>query len=196
MPRPGSLTDCPGPRQAIAGLCAPLGGFDESMLQVDPVEPPAMPAWANQLLVHQRHMTRVLEAAYGAKVDLYVMRYHLQQELYTRKIFLTVHHTARAVEYGVVRLDLRCLSEAVRQQVLQRRAPLGSILIRHNVLRRIEPRWFVRLPAHSALRRWFGAPARQELFGRVGIIWCDDRPAIELFEVVMQPPGFGEVETT
>ena len=32
--------------------------------------------------------------------------------------------------------------------------------------------------------RWFGLDKPQPLYGRLGFIFCDDRPAVELLEIV------------
>jgi hypothetical protein len=34
------------------------------------------------------------------------------------------------------------------------------------------------------LTRWFGLPEPQETYGRLGIIHCDHKPAIELLEIM------------
>ena len=47
-------------------------------------------------------------------------------------------------EREVVRLDLRYMSTKVKTAILNEDIPLGAILTNHNVLRRIEPRWFLR----------------------------------------------------
>jgi hypothetical protein len=89
------------------------------------------------------------------------------------------------VEWGIARLHLRYLSQQVQDEVLARRSPLGSILIRHNVHRRVKPRYFARFPARSHVIELFGEQNLQPLYGRIGMIYCDDEPAIELLEIVV-----------
>jgi hypothetical protein len=73
----------------------------------------------------------------------------------------------------------------VRDEILRKQMPLGAILIKHDVLRRIKPRWFIRCPATGPLMRLFGRPSTPEdAYGRIGTIYCNDEPAIELIEIV------------
>ena len=59
-------------------------------------------------------------------------------EHYSRKILLTRQTDRKVVQFGIVRLNFAHLSEAVRQEIESQTAPVGRILIRHNVLRSVE----------------------------------------------------------
>ncbi len=135
------------------------------------------------LLVHHDHMTAVLYARHGCDLELRVLRRRHLDDVYARFILLAARDSAAVLETGVVQINLDLLSAAVRQEVLEARKPLGSILIEHNVLRRIEPKWYLRLQRGCPLVDGFGADV-DEAYGRVGIIYCDHQPAIELLEVV------------
>jgi hypothetical protein len=76
------------------------------------------------------------------------------------------------------------MSDAVRAEILAKRSPLGEILIRHNVHRRIKPRWFMRFPARGPMLTFFGDAGDRPLYGRIGTIYCNEKPAIELLEIV------------
>jgi chorismate-pyruvate lyase len=141
-----------------------------------------IPAPAQGLLVHESHMTHVLAAYYHSPPRLRVLQRQLQANVYRRKILLTCGPDPRPVEYGLVRLDLAYLSPAVRDEIIAGRTPLGAILTAHNVLRRVEPRWYLRFEASSPLLAWFGAT--EAMYGRIGTIYCDSQPAIELLEIV------------
>jgi len=52
------------------------------------------------------------------------------------------------------------------------------------VLRRIKPRWFLQFPPGGAVLKMFRAVESQPLYGRIGTIYCNDEPAIELLELV------------
>jgi len=80
-------------------------------------------------------------------------------------------------------LDLDVVTDQVGAEIVARDAPLGDILIRHDVLRSVDPKWFVRFGEGTPLLAHFG-PGVREAFGRIGIIYCDQQPAIELLEVV------------
>ena len=90
----------------------------------------------------------------------------------------------RAVIDCVVRLDLRYMSTKVKTAILNEDIPLGAILTNHNVLRRIEPRWFLRFDESSPVLSWFACQTEGPLYGRLGTIYCNHEPAIEVLEIV------------
>ena len=86
-------------------------------------------------------------------------------------------------------LNFRYMSDAVRNEILAKRTPLGAILINHNVHRRIKPRWFMRFAPRGPILNWFGETGDQPMYGRIGTIYCDEEPAIELLEIVTAAPS-------
>jgi hypothetical protein len=132
-------------------------------------------------------MTVELERHHGAPVRVHVLEEHLDGDIYTRKISLTpAGQDSKVVEWGIVRLDFRYMAPAVRDEILRKELPLGAILIKHDVLRRIKPRWFLRFPPGGPVLSLFGdAQAAQPAYGRVGTIYCNGEPAIELLEIVV-----------
>jgi hypothetical protein len=108
----------------------------------------------------------------------------LDGEAYRRRIVLRLADGGRIVEVGFVRIRLGYASKNVRERILERRTPLGDILIQADVLRRIEPRWFFEIDQHSPLLKDFDDPSLLRAFGRLGTIFCEDQPAIELLEIV------------
>jgi hypothetical protein len=88
------------------------------------------------------------------------------------------------VEWGIVRLDFRYMDAAVRDEILRKQMPLGAILIKHDVHRRIKPRFFLRFPPGGPVPKLFGAAESRPVYGRLGTIYCDEEPAIELLEIV------------
>ncbi len=182
------LSDFAGAEATLGELCrhfAPAG-FDPHCTVVQPDE---IPHPQDQLLVHHGHMTELLQKHHGRPVEVHVQDWRLDGDLYTRKIALTPAGTDKVVEWGIVRLDFRYMSDAVREEILARRKPLGAILIAHKVLRRIKPRWFLRFPVSGPVLRLFEPPAASEpdgfAYGRIGTIYCNEEPAIELLEVVL-----------
>jgi hypothetical protein len=169
---------------ALRELCRPLKGGDAVEPQCVIVQPNEIPHPTDALLVHHEHMTEVLEKRYGHLVELHVLDVRLDGDIYTRKIKLIPAGGDTVVEWGIVRLDLRFMSDAVRGEILAKRSPLGEILIRHDVHRRIKPRWFMRFPARGPMLTFFGDAGERPLYGRIGTIYCDEKPAIELLEIV------------
>jgi hypothetical protein len=181
------LSDSPITESALLELCRPFVG-DNFAPQCVVVQPDEIPFPQDQLLVHHDHMTVVLERHHGSPVDVHVLDEHLDGELYTRKISLTPAGSGKVVEWGIARLDLRYMAPDVRSEILAKKSPLGAILIQHDVLRRIKLRWFLRFPANGPVLRLFGdANAAEPAYGRIGTIYCNDEPAIELLEIVVNP---------
>ena len=184
IPSPMKLIDCEDFETGFAAVCGShlKGEWHGNLAQQ--INPSALPARYRDLLVHNNHMTSALTAHYGRRVSLRVLEEMQDGDVYSREILLTLDDSDAVVEYGVMRLDLSLVTESVRSQILARTAPLGDVLIRHRVLRRIEPKWFVRFGAGSPLLAHFGTDVN-EAFGRIGIIHCNQKPAIELLEVVV-----------
>ena len=181
------LSDLPGTEAALVDLCRPfLSAPNDFAPQCTVVQPDEIPFPHDQLLVHHDHMTVELERFHGSPVKVHVLDEHTDGEIYTRKISLTRGDSDTVVEWGVVRLDFRYMAAEVRDEILRKELPLGAVLIKHDVLRRIKPRWFLRFPPGGPVLSLFGdtrtaAPA----YGRVGTIYCNEEPAIELLEIVV-----------
>jgi len=179
------VADVSTAQSLLAELCAPFApnGF---VAECEVISPDAIPVPADALLVHQNHMTIALERHHGKPVQVNVQQERLDGETYTRKVGLTLLGTPRVVEWGIARLHLKYLSSEVRAEILLKQTPLGAILIRHNVHRRVKPRYFVRFPAGSRVIELFGAGSNATpIYGRLGMIYCNDEPAIELLEIVV-----------
>ena len=174
---------------ALRALCRPLTGGDAVEPRCVVVQPNEIPHPTDALLVHHEHMTEVLQRRYGRAVNVHVHDEHLDGNTYTRKVSLTPVGGGSVVEWGVVRIDFRYMSDAVRDAILARQTPLGAILINHDVHRRIKPRWFMRFPARGPMLSFFGDASDEPLYGRIGTIYCDEAPAIDLLEIVTAAPA-------
>jgi hypothetical protein len=157
-----------------------------------PVAAEEMPPVPRKLLAHRGHMTAVLQAHFGGPVQLHVHGERLTGAAYKRHISLTLVDRPEILEYGVVRVHLAFLSDAVQEEILARAAPLGRILIEHDVMRRVEPLHYVRLPAGGAVMQQFAMAhypvtiPDHDIYGRLAVIFCNDQPAIELLETVTE----------
>jgi len=186
------IHEVPTAHATLMELCSPFlvpgQPFDAECAVVQPEE---IPHPDDQLLVHHEHMTVKLEWFHRSPVNVHVQEEHLDAagELYTRKIFLTPRAAPQTpVEWGIVRLDFRYMDDAVRDEILAKQLPLGAVLIKHNVHRRIKPRFFLRFPPGGPVLRLFGASESRAVYGRLGTIYCDEEPAIELLEIVTGIP--------
>lgn len=142
-----------------------------------------IPPGPRHLLVHDQHMTATLNRHYGQPVALTVLDYKSESDVYHRKILLTLNG-GTVVEFGIVRLQLAQLPDPVRLQVIQRGLPLGEIFARHGVMTRVEPRYFLRFPAEHSIARKFDSNGSAPAFGRLALIHCNGKPAVELLEVI------------
>jgi hypothetical protein len=144
----------------------------------------AVPPPYHELLVHKRHMTVTQEAYHGDRVDVRILDRLLNGNFYARKILLVLHGNGKVVQFGIPRIDLHYCSKAVREEILAGQTPLGRILIKHEVLRRIEPQRYYRVTPSGAMMNWFDLKEPHITYGRIGIIFCDEKPAIEVLEIV------------
>ncbi|MBX7104128.1 MAG: hypothetical protein K1X57_08600 [Gemmataceae bacterium] len=174
------MTSSPGPQ--LPELYR-LFGSDEPLPEHEFVAPEAVPEPYRRLLVHPYHMTVTVEDYYGGPVNVHVLDRRKEGDTYSRKILLTTV-TGRVVQFGVVRIHLDYCTETVRQAIVEEKTPLGRVLIQNDVLRRIEPTAFFRIVPDALLTGWFGLKSPTPTYGRLGIIHCDFRPAIDLLEIL------------
>jgi len=155
----------------------------------EPIAAEVMPQPYRRLLVHEHHMTVTVEAHHGDLVDVCVLERRIDNGSYARKILLALQKTGKVVQFGLVRIHLAYCSEAVRAEILAQQTPLGRILIEHDVLRRIEPTAFLRVTPGPEMMRWFNLTTPEGTYGRLALIHCDGKPAIELLEIVAPEPA-------
>ena len=171
---------------ALAELASLCDGFFDDLswtASCQVVSPDMIPEPARSLLVHNDHMTATLGRHYAEPVALTVLDHRHSGDDYRRKIILTVGD-GRTVEVGVVRLNLKYVSQDVRAAIVERRTPLGDILGKHGVLTRVEAKWFLRFPPTTPVVECFTPRPTGDVYGRLGLIYCDGEPAVELLEIV------------
>lgn len=157
---------------------------DDGIPAVVPIAALDIPSPYRGLLVHTHHMTVTVEQFYGDKVNVQVLDTRTDQDDYSRKILLALKGSGKVIQFGIVRIDLNQLAPLVRQQVVDGQTPLGRVLIQNNVLRQIHPTGFVKVTPNAAMRGWFNMAASEPLYGRLGVIDTDGRPAIEVLEIL------------
>jgi hypothetical protein len=144
----------------------------------------AVPPPYHRLLVHEHHMTVTVEAHHRDRVYTDTVACLSTEEWYARMILLRLESTDRPIQFGIVRVYYHYLIPEVRAAILAGRTPLGRILIQHNVLRRIEPTAYLRVSLGPTMQRWFDVDRPAVTYGRLGFIYCDEQPAVELLEIV------------
>lgn len=155
-----------------------------SLLSAELVEGDAVPPPYHGLLVHDYHMTVTVEAYHGDLVDVRILARQHSGDSYARAILLALRGTGRVVQFGIVRIHLHYCTPAVRAEIIAGKTPLGRILIKHEVLRRIEPTAYLRIVPGPDMMTWFGLETPRPTYGRLALIHCDNQPAVELLEIV------------
>jgi hypothetical protein len=155
----------------------------------EPIPSYEIPEPYRALLVHHHHMTVTVENFYGDRVDVRVLDSRIDGSTYSRKILLELAGTKRVVQFGIVTIDLDLLSPVVREQIISQSAPLGRVLIENGVLREVHPTGYLKVSPHASLRESFRLAAPTPLYGRVGVITADGRPAIEVLEILAPVPS-------
>jgi chorismate-pyruvate lyase len=144
-----------------------------------------LPKPYRDLLAHNHHMTVTVEEHHRSLVDVRVLATQVTPEHYARKILLTRQSDGRVVQFGIVRLNFAHLSDEVRREIEGQTAPVGRILIQHNVLRSVELFKLLEVAPGPDLCRLFGISPDQKTYGRTALIHCDGEPAVELLEIVV-----------
>lgn len=171
--------------QILYALFPPGNDLPEfEVVPADEVPPPY-----DDLLVHEHHMTVTVEAFHRDQVDVRILARRHEGDSYARKILLALHGTGQVVLFGIMRVRLDLCSPEVRNEIVAGETPLGRILVAHDVLRRIVPTCFLRIIPGPALMGWFGLDRPTPTYGRLAIIHCDGKPAVELLEIVAPVPA-------
>ncbi|MEX1094650.1 MAG: hypothetical protein WED34_01305 [Planctomycetales bacterium] len=171
------------PQDELNALTGLFPGGDALIAAAEHIPSALTPEPYKTLLVHDQHMTVTMEAHHGANVDVRILDRRLDGDVYSRKIVLVKHGTEQVVQFGIVRFDLRYVTQAVRDEILQGEAPLGRVLIEHNVLRHLDLGAVLRLTAGPGLAEALRMPVGGITYGRLATIFCNHRPAVDLLEI-------------
>lgn len=156
----------------------------------EPVRAADVPEAYRVLLEHTHHMTVTVEAYYGGPVDVRVLACRREGDEYARKILLALRGDPnRVVQFGLVRIDLGACPEAVRTAIVAGKTPLGRVLIENDMLRHIKLVSLLRVRLSAEMARWFGTELGAETYGRVGVIFTGERPAVEVLEILAPLPA-------
>lgn len=158
-----------------------LGSFTE-------VAREEMPEGYRHLLAHEHHMTVTVEKFHGGPVDVRVLDKVVTEEHYSRKILLANQSDGRVVQYGIMRVHLADLPPQAREEIVGEQTPLGRVLIKHDVLRKIHLHRLWRVEFGKELQEHFGVERPGVTYGRTATIECNGEPAIELLEIVAPLP--------
>lgn len=148
------------------------------------VGPEALPEPQRRLLAHAGHMTEVLERTHGGAISVRPYRIRREGDIYGRRIDLFAAGADGPVMTGIMIFNLALVAPEVRAEILAARSPLGEILIRRRILRRVRPDAFLEFDARDPLAARLGRNGTQPAYGRLATIDCDRQPAVDLLEIV------------
>lgn len=129
-----------------------------------------MPQPYRGLLVHDRDMTPALEAAYDRKMHLRVLKYSLDDEVFSRQIVLIPEGSETPVVFGAIKIYLDEFPSAARDLVLERKLPLGTILESQSIKHFSQPDAFFEIDADPTICAALKLDAPARLYGRRNIL--------------------------
>ena len=125
-----------------------------------------IPQLTRLLLCHDTDMTPTLEAFFGERIHLDVLRQELQGKLVTRQVTLRLDSSDRPVEFGAIRINLSRLAGPQEQLVKEGRLPLGTILSAFDTPHDSHASQFFRIKADALMVKCFALEGPQTLYGR------------------------------
>lgn len=144
----------------------------------------SIPEPFRHLLVHDSHMTVTLEDHFGCPVVVRPYQVHRVGDVYGRKLDLLTERDGQVVMTGAMLFNLSLVTSKVAEAILAESAPLGRILIANDILRRVSSETYVEIEARDPLAARFGLNPPRAAFGRLATIFCDEKPAVDLLEIV------------
>ncbi len=160
---------------------------DSHIVELAEIQPASMSADARTILDHDRHMTTVQQERFPDGISLDVLHANIDGGLYTREVMLRRKSDGIPVLYAVLDVSCDLLPAPLVDQLKAAEQPFGQILIDSGIERRIEVQRFVTaatLPAFAGLT----GDDRETVVGREIIIYCDDQPAINVLELLVNEP--------
>jgi chorismate-pyruvate lyase len=147
-----------------------------------------MPEPYRRLLVHDRDMTPTMEAAYDRKMNLRVLKYALDHEVFSRQIVLIPEGSDSPVVFGAIKIYLDEFPTEARELVLERRLPLGTILESQAIKHFSRPDAFFEVEADAVIKEALGVTGTALLYGRRNILGnATGRKLAQVLEIL--PPA-------
>ncbi len=136
------------------------------------------------LLAHQNHMTVALEEFHHSLVRVRAVAEWQDDASYARCSRLNRESDGAIVQFGIMRIWLADLPQAVRQEIAAKQTPLGRVLIGHNLLREVELITLWRIMPGRVLKEHLELTSDSPIYGRSAQILVDDRPTVQVLEIV------------
>jgi hypothetical protein len=152
--------------------------------QFEPVGVEELPTRARRLLAHNDHMTVAHESFHQSPVLVRALEEWSDDASYARASLLSRQSDGAVVQFGLMRIWLTDLPVTVQEKIRSKQAPLGRVLIEHDVLREVELITLWRITPGSVLQEQLGLSDSEPIFGRSAQILVDERPTVQLLEIV------------
>lgn len=161
-------------------------------LAFETIEASSLPQPYRDLLAHRNDMTSTLERFHDEPITLRPLTWKLYDGKLYRRVVLVGMRSARPVEYGAIRIDLRRFDPLPKSAILAGRQPLGAILADHAIRYRSRPRRFFRLRSIPEVSAALELPVvGADLYGRENVL--ENKAGERLAEVmeILAPLGEG-----
>jgi chorismate-pyruvate lyase len=154
---------------------------------IDAVDGEQVPEPYRQLLVHGHDMTPTLERFHGERIHLRLLARALEGETLSRQVVLLLNESHRPVEFGAIVIYLQHFPAAAREEVLEGRRPLGTILYDHQIEHQSRPLTFIRVAPDGTMQDALQLSEARALYGRRNVI--RNAEGLELADIVeILPP--------
>jgi chorismate-pyruvate lyase len=91
-------------------------------------------------------------------------------EAYARQVVLTLNGSDRPVEFGAIVIHLQHFPPAAREEILEGRRPLGTILHDHRIPHQSRPLAFLRVAADALMNEALQLTKPCSLYGRRNVL--------------------------
>lgn len=152
--------------------------------QFEPSSVDNLPPQYQRLLAHNEHMTVALESFHQSAVVVEPLAEWRDESSYARCSLLRRQSDGAVVQFGMVRIWLTDLPLTAQEEITHKKAPLGRVLIEHNLLREVELITLWEIMPGSALRQHLALNGKSPVYGRSAQILVDERPTVQLLEIV------------
>src|SRR5262245_1931592 len=147
----------------------------------------ALPQRHRTLLAHNDHMTVALESFHQSPVSVTAVAEWRDEGSYARTSLLSRQSDGVVVQFGMMRIWLSDLPAEAQQQITGKKAPLGRVLIDHNLLREVELITLWKIMPGEVLQQHLGVSGKTPIHGRSAQILVDERPTVQMLEIVKLP---------
>ena len=158
-------------------------------LEIHDVPTAEIPEPYRTLLVHNGDMTPALEAYHRESIHLKVLKKHITNRIYSRKVLLLLNSTNVPVEFGGIRIYLERFPSEAQQLIVLGNRPLGTILNHQKIHHSSRPISYIRLISTQDMIEGLQLSGPQTLYGRCNVIRGEaELPLAEIVEILPSIP--------